>query len=237
MALSLSVIPPESAQSEPASDTIFFVNTERTTVAIQRYLDDLRSPVDHSPAEPVVRDLLGVAAHRLHMLCERLLYRNYPRLARPPVNLQATELLSAVTERLIKAMREARPGTVRQFFHIASQHMRWELNDVARRLDKGPRDLELREGLVLPRSEPDTAALGPNVARILEAIEALPEELREVFDLIRIQGMTQVEAAELTGVSVRTVQRRLNSGVLLLTEALIDLCPRGQKAADPLAGV
>jgi RNA polymerase sigma-70 factor (ECF subfamily) len=50
--------------------------------------------------------------------------------------LQTDELLSAVTERLLKALRDARPPTVRGFFALANQHMRWELNDMARRLDE-----------------------------------------------------------------------------------------------------
>jgi hypothetical protein len=49
--------------------------------------------------------------------------------------LEADEVLGAVVERLLKAMREIRPGTVRQFFALANQRMRWELNDLARRLD------------------------------------------------------------------------------------------------------
>ena len=64
------------------------------------------------------------------------------------MNLQADELLGAVAERLLKALREARPQTVRQFFALANQHMRWELNDLARRLDEQPAAVELREGLV-----------------------------------------------------------------------------------------
>jgi len=32
-------------------------------------------------------------------------------------------------------MRSVRPQTVRQFFALANQHMRWQLNDLARRLD------------------------------------------------------------------------------------------------------
>src|SRR5262249_62086252 len=89
----------------------------------------------HPPAEPVARTLLGRAASRLHKLCASLLYRSYPRLTRAPLNLESEEMLSAVVERLMKALREARPGNVRQFFKIAIQHMRWELNDVCRRLD------------------------------------------------------------------------------------------------------
>lgn len=200
------------------------MESERTTIAIQRYLDDLTSPAAGSQAEPVVREMLGRAAERLHLLCHSLLHRSYPRLIRPPVNLQATDLLSAVIERMLKALREVRPATVRQFFHIASQHMRWELNDVARRLDQGARPVDI-SGQLLPQPDISDSTIGPTATRILEAIEKLPEEVREVFDLIRIQGMTQPEAAELLQVSVRTVQRRLNSSIVLLTEQLADLSP------------
>jgi hypothetical protein len=37
------------------------------------------------------------------------------------------EVPGAVVERLLKALREARPATVRQFFALVGQHMRWEL--------------------------------------------------------------------------------------------------------------
>jgi RNA polymerase sigma-70 factor (ECF subfamily) len=196
----------------------------RTTAAIQEYLDQLAGLRGDSAAEPVVRALLGRSADRLHLLCASLLYRSYPRLTRPPVNLQATEMLSAVVERMLKALREARPGNVRQFFSIASRHMRWELNDVARRLDERSRAVMLRDD-VAQQPESTGSPIGPNALRMLEAIENLPEEEREVFDLLRIQGMSQPEAAEVLGVSVRTVQRRLSNSVLLLAEKLADLCP------------
>lgn len=197
---------------------------ERTTIAIQRYLDDLNARRGESPVEPAVSELLGRAAQRLHVLCAARLYRSYPRLARPPVNLQATEMLSAVIERLIKALRVARPETVRQFFHIAGQHMRWELNGMARQLDDEVRPEELHEDL------PDAwvgadSTLGPNAVRVLQSIEGLPEEQREVFDLVRIHGLSLTETAALLGVSVRTVQRRLSRCILLLTDELSDLLP------------
>src|SRR5262252_1727177 len=116
------------------------MDEERTTAAVQRYLDELTGD---APAEPVVRALLDRAVRRLHLLCASLLHRSYPRLTQPPLNLQADELLSAVVERLLKALREARPATVRQFFALANQHMRWELNDLARRLDEHPRAVQL----------------------------------------------------------------------------------------------
>jgi RNA polymerase sigma-70 factor (ECF subfamily) len=200
------------------------MSEEHTTAVVQRYLDEL---VGDSPAEPIVRVLLDRAVRRLHLLCATLLHRSYPRLTQPPLNLQADELLGAVAERLLKALREVRPRTVRQFFALANQHMRWELNDLARRLDEQPAAVELREGLV-PAPASSGSGLTPAGRRMLEAIGELPEGEREAFDLVRVQGMTQAEAAQVLGVSPVTVKRRLNRGLRLLTEKLGDLRPSGE---------
>ena len=202
---------------------------EQTTVAVQRYLDALAGD---TRAEPIVRALLDRSVRRLQVLCANLLYRGYPRLMQPPVNLQAEELLSAVVERLLKALRAARPQTVRQFFALANQHMRWELNDLARRLDSQPASLELYEGIVLSPSSNDSK-LSPKGLRMLQAVDDLPDEEREVFDLVRIQGMTQAEAGEVLSVSSKTVQRRLNRALLNLSEALEDLRPARESRPEP----
>ena len=47
-------------------------------------------------------------------------------------------------------------------------------------------------------------------------LKVFPEEEREVFDLVRIQGFTQVEVADVLGVSPKTVQRRLNSRIVVV---------------------
>jgi RNA polymerase sigma factor (sigma-70 family) len=197
------------------------MDDEGTTAAVQRYLDELAGD---APAGPVVRALLDRAVRRLHQLCATLLYRSYPRLTRPPLNLQVDEMLSTVVERLLKALREARPGTVRQFFALASQHMRWELNDMARRLDERPVAVELLEGQV-PAPASSESGLTQDGRRMLEAIENLPECERDAFDLVRIQGLTQAEAAQVLGVSAMTVNRRLNRSLQLLTETLGELRP------------
>jgi RNA polymerase sigma-70 factor (ECF subfamily) len=201
---------------------------EHTTAAVQRYLDDLAGD---SPAEPVVRALLDRAVRRLHKLCATVLYRSYPRLTRPPVNLQVEEMLGAVVERLLKALREARPANVRQFFSLACQHMRWELNDLARRLDEQPTPVELDAG-AMPAPASSGSGLTADERRIFAAIEHLPEDEREAFDLVRIQGMTQTETAQILGVSVMTVKRRLNRGLQRLAVALGDLNP-GEDSTAP----
>jgi RNA polymerase sigma factor (sigma-70 family) len=197
------------------------MNEEHTTAVVQRYLDELAGD---SPAELIVRDLLDRAVRRLHLLCATLLHRSYPRLTHPPLNLQADELLGAVAERLLKALREVRPRSVRQFFALANQHMRWELNDLARRLDEQPAAVELLEGQV-PAPDSSGSGLTPDSRRMLDAIGDLPEDEREVFGLVRVQGMTYTEAARVLGVATVTVKRRLNRGLRLLTEKLADLRP------------
>ena len=205
------------------------MSEEQTTAVVQRYLDELAGD---SPAEPIVRDMLDRAVRRLHLLCATVLHQSYPRLTRPPLNVETDELLGAVAERLLKALREARPRTVRQLFALANQHMRWELNDLARRLDNLPAAAELREEFV-PSPASSASGLTGDSLRMLQAIGDLPEDEREAFDLVRIQGMTQVEAAEVLGVSTKTVQRRLNRALLILTEELDEFRPAGEPPRQP----
>src|SRR5262249_7192240 len=139
---------------------------ENTTAVVQRYLDALGG---EAPAEPIIRSLLERAVCRLHQLCASLLHRKFPRLTRPPLNLQTDELLGAVVERLLKALQAVRPTTVRQFFALASQHLRWELNDIARRLDAQPSAVKLGDGVVPAPADSDTD-LSPTARLIIETI-------------------------------------------------------------------
>jgi RNA polymerase sigma factor (sigma-70 family) len=203
------------------SSKVLTMHDEQTTAAVQNYLNALAGD---GPAEPIVRALLDRSVRRLQVLCGNLLHRKYRRLTLPPLNLQTDEMVSAVVERLLKAMRTVRPETVRQYFALVNQHMRWELNDLARRLDERSNAVELSEGLV-PAPASSESILSPDGRRMLSAIEELPEEEREAFDLVRIQGLTQSEVADVLGVSAKTVQRRLNRSLMLLANELEDLRP------------
>jgi RNA polymerase sigma-70 factor (ECF subfamily) len=148
------------------------MDEEPTTVIIQRYLDAL--PGDPA-AERTVRELLERAVGRLRLSCATFLHKRYPRLARPPVNLEPDELLAVVVAGLLTALRTTRPPTVRRFFALASQHMRWQLNDLARRLDERPAAALAESGVVAP---PDSMASGlsPDARCMLAVIEGLPED-------------------------------------------------------------
>jgi RNA polymerase sigma factor (sigma-70 family) len=192
-----------------------------TSAAVQEYLNELGGN-PNSTADHVIRELLGRAARRLEFLCATMLHQDYPRLIGSPLNLQSDELLSALVERLMKAMRETRPPTVRQFFGLANQHIRWELNGLARRLE-GRETVERLTGDNVPAPVSSGSELSLNARRMLGAIEGLPDDLREVFSLVRIQGMSQTEVATLLGVTPKTIKRRLDRSLILLTSALADL--------------
>jgi RNA polymerase sigma factor (sigma-70 family) len=203
---------------------------ENTTAVVRQYLHDLAG---ETPVDPIIRALLDRSVRRLHQLCVTLLHRSYPRLARPPVNLQPEEMLSAVVERLLKALREARPTDERQFYSLACQHMRWELNDIARRLDEQPAAVEINEGM-LPTPISSGSGLTPDGRRMLAAIDNLPNSEREAFDLVRIQGMSQNEAARVIGVTAMTVKRRLDRGLQVLAQSLGDLNPAAGATDTPV---
>ena len=61
-----------------------------------------------------------------------------------------------------------------------------------------------------------------------EAVDRLPEEEREVMDLLWYRGLTHAQAAEALGVATKTVQRRWASARLLIRDALDGERPQGE---------
>jgi RNA polymerase sigma factor (sigma-70 family) len=202
-----------------------------TTIAVQRLLDDL-GPASSPADDPVVRALLERSVTRLHQICSRLLHRDYPRLTRRPALLDSGDLLGALISRLLRALQEIRPRSVRQFFGLVNKHLRWELNAIARRIDQARSARGLSHEPQSPQP-PTGDGESSTLHRILLHIESLPEGEREVFELVRIQGLTHAEAAEVLQVSQKTIQRRLRNGLLLLTESLGDLVGEGDAPAPP----
>ena len=98
---------------------------------------------------------------------------------------------------------------------------------LARRLDEQQGAAELREELV-PSQVSSVSGLTADGLLMLRATDELFEDQWEVFDLVGIQGLTQVEAAELLVVRAVSVKRRLSRSVWLLTDQLAELRPGGK---------
>jgi RNA polymerase sigma-70 factor (ECF subfamily) len=123
--------------------------------------------------------------------------------------------------------------TARDFFRLAALNIRRELLDLARH-HYGPLGQAARHASssgVSSASSDDSGAAGPadlsrDPSRLAawsefhQQIEALPDEEREVFDLLWYQGLSQAEAAFVLEVSERTVKRRWQTARLRLHEAL-----------------
>ncbi len=208
------------------------------TAVIEQCLLELSQANESAAVDDHIRILLERSVTRLRFLCLTMLYKRYPRLTRAPLQLDSDELLSFIIERLIKAMQSARPVSVRAFYALANQHMRWELNDLARRLDKRTLEYQSLSGGIPAPSVCDTA-ISDKAIRILTAIEELPDREREVFSLIKIQEMTLREVASTLEVSIKTVQRRLNRSLMILSDQLADMRPtllndKGKKAGSKI---
>jgi RNA polymerase sigma-70 factor (ECF subfamily) len=145
------------------------------------------------------------------------------------------DVLQNALVRLLRALDALQPTTTREFVCLATEHIRRELIDLARHYygPLGPGANHESTGgatgsndplLAAPDAEEGPAALAA-WCEFHEQVRKLPTDEREVVDLLFYQELTQVEAAELLQVTVRTVQRRWQSALLKLHALLKDHWP------------
>jgi len=126
--------------------------------------------------------------------------------------------------RLQRALEQTKVESVRHFFNLAALQIRRELIDTARK-HFGPEgiaanhhtDLQAPDesggSLHAAADEPEDLA---QWTRFHTLVEALPDDEREVVNLLFYEALTQEEAAQVLGVNVRTVKRRWQSARLAL---------------------
>jgi RNA polymerase sigma factor (sigma-70 family) len=171
--------------------------------------------------EAALDALLSYNCERLTSLTHRMLgdFRRVRRWA------ETADVLQNALLRLVGALRDVKPQTPREFLRLATLQIRRELLDLARRFF-GPHGVGANH---------DSAAAGPEGpsaeneadhsnepsdlaqwSELHQQINELPDEEREVVDLLFYQGLSQAEAAEVLNVSVRTVQRRWHASLFKL---------------------
>jgi RNA polymerase sigma factor (sigma-70 family) len=173
--------------------------------------------------DPVARDeIIAHACDRLRGLARKMLNEDYARLHRWE---QTDDVLQNALLRLHRSLAEVRPTSAEQFYGLAATQIRRELIDLARH-HFGPRGVSVKHQTDRPEASPDyeSPLSEPrdidDWTRFHEEIERLPEEERRVFDLLWYEGMTQPEAADVLGVSLKTVKRRWQAARLALRARL-----------------
>jgi RNA polymerase sigma-70 factor (ECF subfamily) len=197
--------------------------SEHDSTVIQALIARLRTDNEAARLE-----LLNRANDRLTRLTRKML-RDYPGVHRWE---QTDDVLQNALLRLYRALEQVSPPTVVDFFRLAAVQIRRELIDLARRYS-GPLGLGAHHssragvdesGGGLARLDAPDSTYDPG--RLAEwtdfhlKVETLPDDVREIVDLLFYQGLSQAEAAAALDVSERTVKRRWQAARLALHEAL-----------------
>jgi RNA polymerase sigma-70 factor (ECF subfamily) len=191
------------------------------TTELQGYLDRMRAG-DSAARDELFRRVCG----RLERLTRKML-KGFPGVRRWA---QTDDVLQSALVRLLRALPDVQPASVREFFALSAEQIRRELLDLARHF-YGPQGLGANHASGArgstsenPAYEKADESQEPSAlaawCEFHRQVNQLPEDEREVVDLLYYQELTQAEAAALLNVTVRTVQRRWQSALLKLHRIL-----------------
>jgi RNA polymerase sigma-70 factor (ECF subfamily) len=194
-----------------------------TTSHLQGCLDRLRQ------GDASARDALLASSRERLLLLARKMLRHYRRVRRWE---DSDDVVQKAHMRLDRMLDQVAVSSVRDYLRLAATNIRRVLIDLARHY-YGPQGAGAHQ--ITPRPPGDSEDAAPRdtpgdtsnePARLAawtelhQQVERLPDEECEVFDLLWYQGLTQPEAAELLGVSLKTVKRRWQAARLNLMKAL-----------------
>jgi RNA polymerase sigma-70 factor (ECF subfamily) len=197
------------------------MSQDGTAAEIERLLARLRD------GDAAARDaLFRCAWDRLERLARKML-GGFPVVKGG--GYQTGDVLDPAAQRLHQALQTmtSPPATALDLFRLAAWLIRRELIDLARRLRKRPPPSPWkgpgsdRDGSPGGADPPEGTDRDPSRLAMWtefhQAVDRLPGPLREAFDLLWYQGLTQAEAAVMLGVCTKTVRRRW-------VEARVRLC-------------
>ena len=197
--------------------------SQRPTVGYETQLKnliDLGLKGDASSKEALITH----ASDRLLRLT-RTMFRRFPSLRRWE---QTDDVFQNSMIRLHRALGEVEIESVRHFFNLAAVQVRRELLDMAKK-HFGPEGIganhhtdgipaDDKGGALEERAQEPSDLEG--WTEFHQQVEKLPEDEREVFNLLYYEGLTQEEAAGLLSLSLRTLKRRWQSARVRLHEEL-----------------
>ena len=199
----------------------------------------LNYPVAHMPSsgnttqlqslldqdDPDYDELIERASDRLLKLTRRML-RNYPHLHR----WEGTDdVFQTAVMRLHRSLSDVKPESVSQFFGLAATQIRRTLIDLvrhhfgpegqaAKHESMGASDVQHVRNQPDAHDQPETL---DSWAQFHEAVDDLPAEEKEVFQLAWYGGLQQKEIASLLDISIPTVQRRWYKARFILKQSML----------------
>lgn len=159
--------------------------------------------------------LIEHSCERLRGLARKML-RRYPKVRRWE---DTDDVFVAAVTRLHRALETVHPESPRHFYNLGATQIRRVLIDLSRRY-YGPEGVGSHHDTVARNPEDgappkyERADTSGEPASLMEwtefheQVEALPKEEQEVFNLVWYQQLTHEQAAEVLGVTARTVRRR-----------------------------
>lgn len=193
------------------------------TTVVQAWVERIRAG-DTSASD----ELLRRTVERLEELSATMLARE-PKLR---ALVEPADVLQNASLRLLRSLQCVKPASVREYYALAAIQIRRELTDLARHYSRQRRVMtnpsplgghDLPSTFALIWNLPDQADDADDLERwcsFHQAVERLPENEREAFELTYYHGCTQAEAAAFLDVAERTV-RRWVQGALLKLHAML----------------
>lgn len=196
-----------------------------TTLAMQSKLDRLIQG-----DEIAKKELINLAYERLLIVARKLL----GTFVRIRVEEETAGVLSEAYFRLHSSLDDVKPQTVRQFMGLAALEIRRVLLDKIRQIEgRGKSKRPERVSIDARPAGADNSSAGfdpedpcVDLSRqhmaidLLEAIDKLPDDEREVVEFLFFHGLSQAETAEILAVDESTVKRRWARARVKLAEKL-----------------
>lgn len=181
-----------------------------TTLLVEGWLELLRDP--ETDAGRQARDELIVhTKHRMELLCRKMFYDSLKGV--PVIDWQ--DVYQEAALKLWKSLKEVRPLNVREFFGLATKKIREVLLDLCRNVVRNPP----------PMNDPSGSSFDPVTgakwAEFHEKVTQLDPTLREVFELLWYQELTQREVAAILAIDESTVKRRWRKAREQLAEHVV----------------
>ncbi|REK18946.1 MAG: hypothetical protein DWQ37_02690 [Planctomycetota bacterium] len=189
---------------------------------LQMWLDRLNAGDDSARER-----LIELATDRLRILAHNMLAGDRVRRWE-----ETDDVMQEALVQLHRSLSSLRPPTARDFLRIASFQIRRAILGMARHYF-GPRGMgthqagpqlslenDARPSALQETTPSQVASRHEQWLRLQHQVDQLPDELREVTELMWFHALPAVEVARVVGVSERTVRRRWQRARLRLADAL-----------------